>query len=179
MRHMLVSVFLLLAATGSSNAVSPYAGQDSQSVKSLSPEEISDFLSGKGMGLAKAAELNGYPGPAHVLELAAKLELTTEQRTKTEMLFRDMKTNAVALGKELVKEERALDHLFSTRAVTSATLAGALARISKLRGEIRRVHLDTHLRQTALLEPAQIEEYMELRGYDATNRHGHSSQKQH
>ena len=61
-------------------------------------------LSGKGMGLAKAAELNGYPGPAHVLELAAQLDLTPEQKTKTEVLFKKMQARAIPLGKELVKE---------------------------------------------------------------------------
>ena len=179
MRYVLVFIFLLLVTAERSIAVSPYVGQESQAVKALSSEEISDLLSGNGMGLAKAAELNGYPGPAHVLELAAELELTTAQRTKTEELFRSMKASAVALGKELVKEERALDHLFAARAVTSASLADVLARTSKLRGEIRRVHLETHLRQTALLKPAQIAVYIELRGYGAAGTHDHSGQNHH
>jgi hypothetical protein len=71
------------------------------------------------MGLAKAAELNGYPGPAHVLELSAQLELTSEQKTKTEALFETMQSRAILLGKELVQEERALDRLFASRAVSS------------------------------------------------------------
>ena len=36
---------------------------------------------------ALAAELNGYPGPSHVLELADKLELSTEQRASMQRLF--------------------------------------------------------------------------------------------
>ena len=35
-----------------------------------------------GMGLALAAELNGYPGPAHVIELAKSLGLSEPQRAK-------------------------------------------------------------------------------------------------
>jgi len=74
----------LLITASMARSQSPYIGQASREIKALSPQEISDYLSGKGMGLAKAAELNGYPGPAHVLELAAQLELTSEQKTKTE-----------------------------------------------------------------------------------------------
>ena len=58
---------------------SPYAGQQSREVKSLSAQDIDDLLNGRGMALAKAGELNGYPGPLHVLELASELRLTDEQ----------------------------------------------------------------------------------------------------
>jgi len=36
----------------------------------LSVEQIEQYRAGAGMGYAKAAELNRYPGPMHVLELA-------------------------------------------------------------------------------------------------------------
>src|SRR5262245_30112839 len=85
---------------------SPYTGQESCEIKALSPQEISDLLAGKGMGFAKAAELNGYPGPAHVLEPAAQLQLTPEQIARTEALFSKMQTQAVGIGQQLVEEER-------------------------------------------------------------------------
>ena len=46
---------------------------------------MADLRAGRGMGLALAAELNGYPGPAHVLELADKLDLarSTENECST------------------------------------------------------------------------------------------------
>ena len=66
---------------------SPYVGQESRGIKALSPEDVDAYLAGKGMGLAKAAELNGYPGPAHVLELASQLSLTSDQRARTQALF--------------------------------------------------------------------------------------------
>jgi hypothetical protein len=50
--------------------LSPYAGQQTRAIKALSPEDLAGLLNGEGMGMAKAAELNGYPGPVHVLELA-------------------------------------------------------------------------------------------------------------
>src|SRR5262245_59605560 len=110
-RTVVCCTVVWLAAAVSANAQSPYAGQESRAIKALSPQEISDYLSGKGMGLAKTAELNGYPGPAHVLELAAQLHLTAEQQAKTGVLFQKMQARAIALGKELVEAERALDRL--------------------------------------------------------------------
>lgn len=58
---------------GEPEAAAPYAGIARRSVKALSDREISDLRTGRGMGLALAAELNGYPGPAHVLELAERV----------------------------------------------------------------------------------------------------------
>ena len=70
---------LILAATpvaaDTAHQHSPYAGQEARDIKALSLEEIADLAAGRGMGLALAAELNGYPGPRHVLDLAPELGL--------------------------------------------------------------------------------------------------------
>jgi Spy/CpxP family protein refolding chaperone len=131
------------------------------------------------MGLARAADLNGYPGPAHVLEHAVQLELTAEQRVKTEALFQKMQSNAMALGKELVEAERALNQLFVSRAVNATILASALARIGQLQGQLRQVHLEAHLEQTALLTPPQVAKYIQLRGYAASSGHGRHGDRHH
>ena len=178
-RMLLGFTLALLAVSATADSQSPYVGQESRAIKALSPQEISDYLSGKGMGLAKAAELNGYPGPAHVLELAAQLDLTLDQKSKTEVLFKKMQARAIPLGKELVEEERALDRLFASRAVNSQNLAQALARIGRLQGQVRQVHLDAHIEQTALLTPAQVEKYNRLRGYGITGEQETHQPRQH
>ena len=65
-------------------AASPYAGLETREIKALSPEQIEDLRAGRGMGLALAAELNGYPGPVHVIELVAPLALSEAQRADVE-----------------------------------------------------------------------------------------------
>ena len=100
-----------------SPAPSPYAGEQSRGIKALSAQEVEALLAGQGMGFAKAAELNGYPGPAHVLELAGDLELTGDQRRLTVELFAAMEREAVLVGRELVDAERRLDRLFAERSV--------------------------------------------------------------
>jgi hypothetical protein len=57
-------------------------GQQTRTIKALSDDsddDIAALLKGEGMGMAKAAELNDYPGPAHVLTLALELKLTENQ----------------------------------------------------------------------------------------------------
>jgi Spy/CpxP family protein refolding chaperone len=173
---------LVCAAAHGTSPASPYAGEESRAIKALSSDEVQSYLAGKGMGFAKAAELNGYPGPSHVLELADALPLTTEQRARTEALFKTMQAQASALGRELVEEERTLDRAFAGKTVSAGLLQEALLRIGVLQARIRQAHLDAHLAQLAILTPAQISRYESLRGYrQGANpaRPGHEAQHQH
>src|SRR4051794_2821418 len=88
----------------------------------LSPEEEKQYLSGAGMGYAKAAELNQYPGPMHALELGDKLQLSAEQRDSLKNLMDAHKAEARAIGKRLVQRERELDELFRTKSVDARAL---------------------------------------------------------
>ena len=152
-------------APASPSAATPYAGQQTRDIKALSADEQADLLAGRGMGLARAAELNGYPGPLHVLELGTQLELSAEQRARTEALFGSMQREAARLGARIVDEERALDGLFVSKQASATTLAEALDRIGALQAALRRTHLDAHLEQARILTPAQTARYVELRGY--------------
>lgn len=161
-------------------AAAPYAGQQAREIKALSPEEVNAYLAGKGMGLAKAAELNGYPGPAHVLELASQLALTPEQRAKTQALFASMEAKATALGQALVEEERKLDRLFASKAISPELLASSLSEIGSLQAKVRGAHLEAHLAQAQILMPEQISRYAELRGYGGSATHtGHAGHQKH
>jgi hypothetical protein len=80
-----------------------------------------------------------------VLELAAQLNVTADQKAKTEALFKRMQARAIHLGKELIEEERALDKLFASRSVTAEALDSSLDRIARLQGQVRQVHLQAHL----------------------------------
>ena len=165
--HFLVVAVLMLPIAGF--AASPYVDQTSRSIKALSDDEVDDYLSGKGMGFAKAAELNGYPGPAHVLELASQLELSPAQRAKTEAIFARMQTSAQAAGRRLVDEERRLDELFGSKAISSTLLHQTLGSIASLQGEVREIHLRAHLEEAEVLSAAQAMKYWHLRGYADDN----------
>ena len=146
-------------------AASPYAGEQSRTIKSLSQQEVSDYLSGKGMGFAKAAELNGYPGPAHVLELAEKLGLSQTQKASTQEIFGRMQSRVRELGAKLVEAERNLDRSFASKTISSESLAMSVDSIGKVQSEIRTAHLQAHLEQAEILTAAQTTMYWHLRGY--------------
>ncbi|WP_370039962.1 hypothetical protein [Sinorhizobium fredii] len=51
--------------------------------------------------MAKAAELNGMPGPSHVLKMKREHGLTAEQEAQTQSVFRKMQREAIVGGKWL------------------------------------------------------------------------------
>ena len=152
---------------------SPYKGQQTRAIKALSQQKIDGYLMGKGMGYAKAAELNNYPGPRHVLDMANELKLSAEQIQQTQAIFDSMQTRAVELGKQLVEKEKELDHKFANRQIDANTLASLVSEIGLLEVKIRNVHLAAHLEQKALLSKDQIGQYARLRGYGTMHGHKH------
>ena len=174
---LLLGIALLVLAGGARAAEpSPYAGWQERAIKALSPQQVEDYLEGRGMGMALAAELNGYPGPRHVLELAGELDLSPDQLAQTERLFEDMRDRAIALGRRIVAREAALDELFASGIASEAALRDATEELGLLSGRLRAHHLGYHLAMRDLLEPDQIERYQRLRGYGpstASGGHGH------
>jgi Spy/CpxP family protein refolding chaperone len=152
--------------------VSPYAAQRHEAIKALSADDQAALLAGQGMGFAKAAELNGYPGPMHVLALADELHLDAGQREGSRRLFEQMRTAAREAGAELIEQERALDRLYATRSATALRVGRQLEKIEAVRTRLRALHLNAHLEQAGLLTPAQLARYAELRGY-GTSPHAH------
>lgn len=150
---------------------SPCVAQLESPVRGLSAQEVSDLLAGAGAGYARTAELNGYPGPRHVLEMRAALELTPAQVRTTEATFAAMQVQATRLGSEIVERERALAARFAGRAIEERELAAAVDTLAGLYGRLRATHLAAHLATAAALTDAQIAQYNALRGYG----HRHTS----
>jgi len=143
-----------------------YDGQQNREIKGLSDVQISGYLEGRGMGFAKAAELNGYPGPAHALDLTEQLALTPQQRAKTQQLKDPMKEAAI-LGAKLVDAERQLDLLFRQGEARDEIMTPLVQQIGQLQAEIRLVHLRAHLEMRKVLTTDQINKYKQQRGYAA------------
>jgi hypothetical protein len=143
----------------------PYAGMQARSVKALSEQQFADLKASRGMGLALAAELNGYPGPIHVIELSKDLALTTEQHKQVENLVTAMKAETIPLGEQLIGLETDLDHLFASRTITQDLLKTTMGNIGAVQGSLRAGHLKYHLLTLDVLTPQQVARYSELRGY--------------
>lgn len=166
-------------AVASSSSGSAYKGQHLRSIKALSQQDIDGYLNGKGMGFAKAAELNHYPGPRHVLDLSKELKLSNKQLRQTQTLFDEMQTKAIKLGKQLIENEQKLDQLFAKGSVDKNTLETTLLDIGMTQAKLRNVHLSTHLEQKKLLTRHQIMMYDQLRGYGGNGSPNHENGHKH
>ena len=165
MNPKLILVILMIIAVTAFASNTPYKGEQYREIKALSEGEIDGLLNGHGMGFAKAAELNHYPGPKHVLELADDLNLTSEQIAETTNIFNRMKTEAVRLGNELVDGEADLNSLFEKQTITYENLGTHLSELERIRAQLRGVHLKAHLAQRRILTTHQLHLYDKLRGY--------------
>ena len=170
-------IIAALSLSGSAFAAgeTPYAGWDGRAIKALSAEQIDDLRSGRGMGLALPAELNGYPGPRHVLDLADQLELTAGQQAEAQQLYDAMQAQAVVLGEQVLAGEAALDRLFALGMASDAAIDAAAVEVGRLQGALRGHHLRYHAAMRAILSPHQVMRYQELRGYAAEGAHGHGA----
>ncbi len=176
---IIAALAALEAAQAQHAPASPYAGWEHRPVKALSNEQIADLRAGRGMGLALPAKLDGFPGPVHVLELGDQLRLTKEQRTRVQELHAAMKAEAIPLGERLIMQETDLERQFATKSVTPASSQAATAEIGATQGALPLAHLRYHLSALDVLTPDQVRRYGELRGYQASEGHGHGSKGHH
>lgn len=169
---------MLALAQHSHGVPIPYAGMQSRAIKSLSESDIQELRRGGGWGLALPAELNGMPGPAHLLELKDKIPLSKDQVQQIQALFDAMRDAAIPAGERLIAAEAALEAVFASGKVEEASLRRALAQAEPARAELRFIHLSQHYKAARILKPEQILRYNVLRGYAddpcKTVRQGHN-----
>jgi hypothetical protein len=165
----------IIVAMPAAAELSSYAGQQSRAVKSLSEQEVADLLAGNGMGLAKAAELNRYPGPRHVLDLGGELGLSEQQIEAVRTVFARMRREAQSLGAMIVERETMLDRLFAEARIGAGLLEAETAVIAELQGRLRRVHLAAHLDTRQVLTTEQVDRYTIARGYGTRATGGHET----
>ena len=142
-----------------------YAEFKSREIKALSAQQVDDLKAGKGMSLALPAELNGYPGPSHTLELASELKLSDDQKISMKALFDAMSKEAKQIGLEVIEAERKLDDLFKNKTVNAQSLREATQTAANEHAKLRASHLRYHLETIQILNSEQIAIYNKLRGY--------------
>ncbi len=146
-------------------AQSPYVGFETREVKTLSTDRQEGLKRGAGMGYALAAELNGFPGPMHVLELADQLGLDADQKSRAQKAFEKMRREAIAAGEALLAAEAHLDRIFALKQATYDRIEAQTAVAAGQEARLRAIHLKAHLEMAEILTPEQIESYNRLRGY--------------
>ena len=182
MMMIVVGVLLITAPSVAQHRLnSPYRHQAEMGLRGLDDNEIAALKAGNGMGLARAAELNSYPGPRHVLDAIeeGKLTASPEQRGRVQQVFNTMNHDAIRIGAQILSEEQSLEAGFRSATMTETELRSRVATIAALQGQLRAVHLTAHIATRAALSESQIARYNELRGYaggpntDTTPQHKH------
>lgn len=181
MRTSLRAAFaaLILTAAPVWATDAPYAGMHERGIASLSDADIAALEAGEGWGLALPAELNGWPGPRHVLDMDAALGLTDVQRGQVERLFGLMQAEAQRIGGNYIDAEQALDAAFDDPSLDPVVLAGLVVAATNALGELRMIHLAAHIETRQILTPEQIEMYNTQRGYGAGAHGGHANHGGH
>jgi Spy/CpxP family protein refolding chaperone len=171
-----ITAFLACLPSMAQHQPSGYAGMQSREIKALSSEQIADLRDGKGMGASLPAELNGVPGPLHVLQLKDRLKVTAEQQATLERITDEMKASAQSLGEAVIRAERELDQSFKAGTADEGAIRDASIRIGELNGQLRAVHLVAHLKTKQVLSNEQVVAYNDARGYSSpteSHRHRH------
>ena len=158
-------IFIFLTVMINAQTQSHHSSESGNEIKAFTSVQINGYLNGEGMGLAKAAELNHFPGPRHVLDLANELKLSQIQIDSTKMIFGIMKERAIYLGNIIIEKEKQLDQLFSSDKADLEFVRNLVMEIAEYQGELRFTHLQTHIQEKDILTPEQILTYDSLRGY--------------
>lgn len=171
-----------------SSQISPYAGQEVRDVKSLSANDIQLLQNGSGEafgGMAKLAELNGHPGPRHLLDMASQLQLTDVQRMEIERIYQNMSNNAKSIGAAIIDTEQQMDRAFDNKTITQENLKLMLDKSADLYGQLRFAHLSAHLDTVEMLTIEQVQMYNTMRGYgsgiadNTSSTGGHNDSSRH
>ena len=165
-KFTLFIAFILVASTAAADENhKPYQGFETREVTSLSEQDIDELRKGSGWGLALPAELNGFLGPAHVLELAPELNLSETQTRRVSAIFDAMRVDAIAKGDALIEAERDLDEGFRSGGLDADQLRHLIDLAEAARADLRYVHLSRHLMTIGILDAEQVAAYSVLRGY--------------
>lgn len=143
---------------------------DIEALQAMPRRQFNNLLQGRGMGAARIADLKGYPGPMHVLEMAEELEISDTQREQTEQIMQRMRSTAQQRGRELIEAERKLEALFDGGAVQPSAVDAALLEIANLQAKVRAAHLHAHIEQARVMNDEQIAKYTELRAATRDDR---------
>jgi len=160
-----ILVFIFSLTVLNAQTHSHHSSETGDKIKALTSEQIDNYLNGEGMGLAKTAELNHYPGPKHVLDLAKELKLNQTQIDSAEKIFAMMNERAVYLGKIIIDKEKQLDQLFNSGNADEESIRNIVMEMSQYQGELRLKHLNAHIQLKDILTSDQVLTYESLRGY--------------
>ena len=136
------------------------------------PADKESLEKSEGAGMASYADINGYPGPKHVLEMQETLKLTDDQIKDISAIIDEMSENARATGEMIIAKERELESSFRLGKAGESYTKQLATEIGSLRGALRSVHLNAHIQAKSVLTKEQIATYMAIRHKEHKQKKG-------
>lgn len=136
------------------------------------PPDKESLEKSEGAGMAFYADINGYPGPKHVLEMQEALKLTDDQFKDISAIIDEMRENARAMGVLIIAKEQELESSFRQGKASESHTKQLATEIGSLRGALRSVHLTAHIQARSVLTKEQIATYMALRHKEHNQKKG-------
>ncbi len=136
------------------------------------PSDKESLEKSEGAGMASYADINGYPGPKHVLEMQEALKLTDDQIKDISAIIDEMSENARATGEIIIAKEQELELLFRLGKASESYTKQLATEIGSLRGTLGSVHLNAHIQAKSVLTKEQIATYMAMRHKDHKQKKG-------
>ena len=127
------------------------------------PPDRDELLKADDAGQAQYADVNGFPAPKHLLDLAKELQLSDAQKKSLQTIYVGMRSRALELGKRIIGIEEELHQAFQEGLVSEKSVRDDTEQIGKLRGRLRAVYLNANMKAKDVLTNAQIESYKKLR----------------
>jgi hypothetical protein len=84
-----------------------------------------------------------------------------------------MKMKAEKLGQEIIHIEKVANEGFANRSITDEILEQLILKSGEIYGQLRYIHLSTHLKMMDILSLEQVDLYNQLRGYSIKKDHSH------
>jgi hypothetical protein len=103
MKLLLASAFIMMAGVALAqhhprHGQSPYAGMEKRLVKALDDQQVADLRAGRGIGLALAAELNGFPVPCMCWSWRISWDCRPSCKTACGSFIQGMRAEAIPVG---------------------------------------------------------------------------------
>ncbi len=128
------------------------------------PSDRNVLLNGLEGDNGKTAEMNNYPSAKNILELASTLNLSSIQKSRLSDIHSNTVARAKQLGKEIVQIENELHQAFQARIINEKSCADDALQIGRLRGKLRGIILNSHIKAKAVLNDSQLNMYKKIQG---------------
>lgn len=140
----------------------PALAQQAPKPGAMSAPEAIAVMAGEDAGLARLADVHGWPGPRTVLANAEALNLAPDQVRIAENIEAEFEIEAREIALAWLAVEAELDEAFRSGRASKGKVQALTQQSGALRAELRALQLSAHIEMRPNLTRDQLESYSRL-----------------